>query len=53
MASNEEELKQRIIQLFRDKGTPSNDGNGVELPLKEIWQSLKVEKKAVNKIFTW
>ena len=49
MASNEE-LKQRIIQLFREKGTPSNDGSGEELPLKEIWQSLKVEKKAVNKI---
>ena len=50
MASNEEELKQRIVQLFREKGSPSNDGNGVELPLKEIWQSLKVEKKAVNRI---
>lgn len=50
MASNEEELKQRIIQLFREKGTPSNDGSSVELPLKEIWQPLNVEKKAVNRI---
>ena len=45
-----EELKERIIQLFREQGTPSNDGNGLELPLKDIWQSLNVEKKAVNRI---
>ena len=48
--ANEEDLKQRIIQLFRDNGTPSSDGNGVELPLKDIWQSLRVERKAVNRI---
>ena len=50
MAGSEEELKQRIIQLFREQGTPSSDGNGLELPLKEIWQPLKVDKKAVNRI---
>ena len=48
--ANEEDLKQRIIQLFRDNGTPSSDGNGVELPLKDIWQPLRVEKRAVNRI---
>ena len=49
-SGSEEELKQRIIQLFREKGTPSSDGNSVELPLKEIWQPLGAEKKAVNRI---
>ena len=50
MAGSEEDLKQRIIQLFRENGTPSSDGNSVELPLKEIWQPLRAEKKAVNRI---
>ena len=49
-SGSEEELKQRIIRLFREKWTPSSDGNSVELPLKEIWQPLDVEKKAVNRI---
>ena len=49
MAGNEE-LKQRIIKHFRENGTPSNDGNSLELPLKEICKSLNVDKKDVNRI---
>ena len=49
-SSSEEGLKQRIIQLFREKGTPSSDGNSVELLLKDIWRPLGVEKKPVNRI---
>ena len=48
MADNE--LKERVIQLFRKQGTPSNDGNSLELQLKDIWQPLNAERKAVNRI---
>ena len=45
-----EELKRRIVQHFRENGTKSSDGKGLELLLKEIWKPLNVEKKAVNRI---
>lgn len=52
LSSSEKELMQRIIQLFREKGTPSSDGSGnsVELLLKDIVQLLGVEKKTVNRV---
>jgi len=50
LSDSEQALKQRIIQLFKEKGAPSRDGNSHELLLKDIWNTLKVEKRTVNRI---